>query len=59
MTPIYQSSTYKQSSPGEHQGFAYGRADNPTRAALQANLAALEGGRAAYCFGSGMAAIDA
>src|SRR2546430_10785299 len=57
MTPIYATSTYAQSSPGEHQGFDYARTRNPTRDALQACLAALEGGDAAFAFASGMAAI--
>lgn len=59
MTPIYQTSTYVQKSPGDHLGYEYARTQNPTRAALQANLAALENGRFGLCFGSGMAAIDA
>ncbi len=59
MTPIYQNSTYSQESPGEHKGFAYSRAANPTRSALENNLAMLENGSFAMCFGSGMAAIDA
>jgi cystathionine gamma-lyase len=59
MTPIYQTSTYAQESPGVHKGHAYARSSNPTRSALEANLAALENGGYAYCFGSGMAAMDA
>lgn len=59
MTPIYQTSTYAQESPGKHKGFAYARSSNPTRSALEANLAALENGSFAYCFASGMAAMDA
>lgn len=59
MTPIFQTSTYVQSSPGEHQGYAYARSQNPTRTALENNLAALENGAMAICFGSGMAAMDA
>lgn len=59
MTPIYQTSTYAQTSPGEHQGYEYARTQNPTRTVLEENLAALEGGAAAICFGSGMAAMDA
>ena len=59
MTPIYQTSTYVQESPGKHKGFAYARTSNPTRSALEANLAALENGSFAYCFASGMAAMDA
>ncbi|HEY5900389.1 MAG TPA: cystathionine gamma-synthase [Burkholderiales bacterium] len=57
MTPIYATSTYAQSSPGEHKGYDYARTRNPTRDALQACLAALEGGDAAFAFASGMAAI--
>lgn len=59
MTPIYQTSTYVQSSPGKHQGFEYARSKNPTRSALEANLAALENGAKAICFSSGLAAIGA
>ncbi len=59
MTPIYQTSTYVQDSPGEHKGFAYARSQNPTRSALEKNLAALENGYDAICFGSGLAAMDA
>lgn len=58
MTPIFQTSTYVQSSPGDHQGFEYARTQNPTRSVLEANLAALEGGVEAICFGSGLAASD-
>lgn len=57
MTPIYATSTYAQSSPGEHLGYDYARTRNPTRDALEACLAALEGGDAAFAFSSGMAAI--
>jgi cystathionine gamma-lyase len=57
MTPIYATSTYAQSSPGEHKGYDYARTRNPTRDALEACLAALEGGAAAFAFSSGMAAI--
>jgi cystathionine beta-lyase/cystathionine gamma-synthase len=56
-TPIYQTSTYVQEALGRHKGFEYARTHNPTRLALERNLAALEGGREAYCFASGMAAI--
>src|SRR5262249_21911229 len=56
MPPIYATSTYVQSSPGVHQGFDYARTRNPTRDALQAALANLEGGGAAFAFASGMAA---
>lgn len=57
MTPIFQTSTYAQSAPGEHRGFEYSRTDNPTRNALEANLAALEGGRFGLAFASGLASI--
>lgn len=59
MTPIYQTSTYAQESPGKHKGYEYARTQNPTRDALQQNLAALENGKHAICFSSGMAAMDA
>ncbi len=59
ITPIYQTSTYVQDALGSHKGFEYARTQNPTRAALEANLAAIEGGRAAFAFASGMAAIHA
>lgn len=59
MTPIFQTSTYAQAEPGVHKGYEYSRTDNPTRTALQACLAALEGTRHALVFASGMAAIDA
>jgi len=59
MTPIYQTSTYAQESPGKHKGYEYARTQNPTRHVLQTNLAALENGKAGICFGSGMAAMDA
>lgn len=58
MTPIYQTSTYVQEAPGKHKGYEYARTQNPTRSALEANLAALENGQFGYCFGSGMAATD-
>lgn len=58
MTPIYQTSTYVQSGVGEHQGYDYARTGNPTRTALEANLAALEGAAHGLAFASGMAAID-
>ncbi len=57
--PIFQTSTYAQTGPGEHTGFEYSRTRNPTRDALEANLAALEGGKYGRCFGSGSAAADA
>ncbi len=56
--PIYQTSTYVQDALGQHKGYEYARTQNPTRIALEKNLAALEGGQAAHCFASGMAAID-
>lgn len=58
MTPIYQTSTYVQKSPGDHKGYEYSRTQNPTRDALQSSIAALENGKYGLCFGSGMAAID-
>src|SRR5512145_2678096 len=57
MTPIYATSTYAQSSPGEHKGYDYARTRNPTRDALEACLAALESGQAGFALASGMAAI--
>jgi cystathionine beta-lyase/cystathionine gamma-synthase len=59
ITPIYQTSTYVQEGLGQHKGFEYGRTQNPTRMALEGNLAAIERGRGAFAFASGMAAIDA
>lgn len=59
MTPIYQTSTYVQEAPGRHKGYEYARTSNPTRDALQANLAALENCRYGLCFSSGLAATDA
>lgn len=59
ITPIFQTSTYVQEALGQHKGYEYARTQNPTRAALEANLAAIEGGRAAFAFASGMAAIQA
>ena len=58
MTPIYQTSTYVQRSPGDHKGYEYSRTHNPTRTQLQNALAALENGKHGLCFASGMAAID-
>jgi cystathionine beta-lyase/cystathionine gamma-synthase len=58
MVPIYQTSTYAQPDVAQHKGYEYSRTDNPTRTALQTALAALEGGRHALAFASGMAAID-
>ena len=59
ITPIFQTSTYVQDELGKHKGYEYARTQNPTRAALEANLAAIEGGKAAYAYASGMAAISA
>lgn len=59
MTPIYQTSTYQQPALGEHKGFEYARTRNPTRDALERNLAALEGAAHGFAFASGMAATDA
>jgi len=59
ITPIYQTSTYVQEGLGQHKGFEYGRTQNPTRMALEANVAAIESGIAGFAFASGMAAIDA
>ena len=59
MTPIFQTSTYVQRSPGDHKGYEYSRTHNPTRTALQNNLAALENGKHGLCFSSGLGAIDA
>jgi len=59
MTPIYQTSTYVQESPSKHKGYGYARGANPTRNALQKSLAALENGKHAICFSSGMGATDA
>lgn len=59
MTPIFQTSTYVQEAPGKHKGYEYARTQNPTRTALQNNLAALENGKHGFCFASGMAATDA
>ena len=57
--PIYQTSTYAQEALGKHKGYEYARTQNPTRGALEQNLAALEGARFGFAFASGMAAIDA
>lgn len=59
MTPIYQTSTYVQDSPGNHKGYEYARTQNPTRHALQNALAAIENGKYGLCFASGSAATDA
>jgi cystathionine beta-lyase/cystathionine gamma-synthase len=59
ITPIYQTSTYVQEALGKHKGFEYGRTQNPTRMALERNVAAIENGKAGFAFASGMAAIGA
>lgn len=59
MPPIYQTSTYSQSSPGKHLGYEYSRTHNPTRHALESSLASIENGVYGLAFGSGLAAIDA
>src|SRR4029078_3672300 len=59
ITPIFQTSTYVQDELGHHKGYEYARTQNPTRAALEATVAAIEGGYAGYAFASGMAAIGA
>ena len=59
MPPIYQTSTYIQDGLGQHKGYEYARTKNPTREALERNVAALEGGRHGFAFGSGLAAVDA
>ncbi|RDK88661.1 cystathionine gamma-synthase [Marinirhabdus gelatinilytica] len=59
MPPIYQTSTYSQSTPGGHKGFEYSRSGNPTRSALERSLASLENGKFGLAFASGLAAIDA
>jgi cystathionine beta-lyase/cystathionine gamma-synthase len=59
ITPIYQTSTYVQEELGKHKGYEYGRTQNPTRMALERNIAAIEGGKAGFAFASGMAAIGA
>ncbi|MEY3086608.1 MAG: hypothetical protein RLZ93_527 [Bacteroidota bacterium] len=58
MTPIYQTSTYVQEGVGNHKGYEYSRTLNPTRHALEKNIAAIENGKHGACFGSGLAAID-
>ena len=58
MTPIYQTSTYVQDALGQHKGYEYARGKNPTREALERNVAALEGGRHGFAFGSGMGCLD-
>ena len=59
ITPIFQTSTYVQEALGKHKGFEYARTQNPTRSAVEANLAAIEGGKAAFAYASGMSAINA
>jgi cystathionine beta-lyase/cystathionine gamma-synthase len=59
ITPIYQTSTYVQEGLGQHKGYEYGRTQNPTRMAVERNIAAIEAGTAGFAFASGMAAIDA
>src|SRR5581483_3354008 len=59
ITPIYQTSTYVQEALGKHKGYEYGRTQNPTRIALEQNIAAIEAGVAGFAFASGMAAIGA
>jgi len=59
ITPIFQTSTYVQDALGDHKGYEYARTQNPTRAAVEANIAAIEGGKGALAFASGMAAIAA
>jgi len=59
MPPIYQTSTYAQTTPGGHQGFEYSRTHNPTRQALEKSLASIEAGAFGFAFGSGLAAMDA
>ena len=59
VTPIYQTSTYVQDALGQHKGYEYARTQNPTRAALEGNIAAMESGKAAFAFASGMASINA
>ena len=59
ITPIFQTSTYVQEAVGRHKGYEYARTQNPTRSAVEGNLAAIEGGKAAFAFASGMAAIGA
>ena len=59
MPPIYQTSTYSQTSPGKHKGYEYSRTHNPTRQALESSFASIENGKYGLAFGSGLAAIDA
>ena len=59
MPPVFLTSTFAQSSPGEHKGYAYARGTNPTRTALEKSFAAIENGTHGFAFASGMAAVDA
>jgi cystathionine beta-lyase/cystathionine gamma-synthase len=59
MTPVYLTSTYAQEFPDQHKGYDYSRAGNPTRKALEDNLAAIENGKFGFAFSSGMGAVDA
>src|ERR671913_658143 len=59
MTPIYQTSTYVQTAPGQHKGYEYARSQNPTRAALEKAYAEIENGKFGLAFSSGVAATDA
>jgi cystathionine beta-lyase/cystathionine gamma-synthase len=59
ITPLFQTATYVQDAFGQHKGYEYARTQNPTRSAVEANIAAIEGGKGAYAFASGMAAIGA
>src|ERR1700682_2096422 len=59
ITPIYQTSTYVQEELGKHKGYEYGRTQNPTRMALERNIAAIEGGQAGFAFASGLGAHGA
>ena len=59
MTPIYQTSTYAQTSPGKHKGYEYSRTHNPTRTNFERSIASLENGNHGLAFSSGLAAIDA
>ena len=59
ITPIFQTSTYVQESPGKHKGYAYARGQNPSREALENSIATLENGKYGLCFASGIAAVDA
>src|SRR5699024_10690180 len=59
MPPIYQTSTYSQTTPGGHKGFEYSRSGNPTRSALEKAFASIENGEFGLAFGSGLAATDA